>query len=68
MDKTLLDSNDASQPRVNVERPAPSPMPPPSTPEGGGPSSVSDRQPSTPKTEHGENHFNATQFHLFKIK
>ncbi|KAF4532541.1 hypothetical protein B566_EDAN010833 [Ephemera danica] len=53
MDKSLLDSSDASQSRgANMERPAPSPMPPPSTPDGNNSqSSISDRQPTTPKTD-----------------
>ncbi|XP_059483783.1 mediator of RNA polymerase II transcription subunit 13-like isoform X2 [Neocloeon triangulifer] len=52
MDKTLF--NDASQPKTSVEMPTPSPMPPPSTPEGASQGSSSDRQPSTPKTDHGD--------------
>jgi hypothetical protein len=53
MDKTLL--NDATQPKAGVERPTPSPMPPPTTPEGVSQgASSADRQPTTPKTENGK--------------
>lgn len=45
MDKTLLDP-----PQESGEKAAPSPMPPPSTPEGSG---VQEKAPNTPKSEQG---------------
>lgn len=50
MDKSLLDPPDSSDKGGVVERPAPSPMPPPSTPDN---SQSSEKAPSTPKNEQG---------------
>lgn len=48
MDKTLLD------PPESQDKPAPSPMPPPSTPDNSQSSSLpGDKAPSTPKNEQG---------------
>jgi len=53
LDKTLLDPPEGSQPpRVTVDRPLPSPMPPPSTPESNQ-GQIPDKAPSTPKSDHG---------------
>jgi mediator of RNA polymerase II transcription subunit 13 len=46
MDKTLLDP-----PQESGDKPTPSPMPPPSTPDGGGQAVGADKAPSTPKSE-----------------
>lgn len=48
MDKTLLD------PPETTDKSAPSPMPPPSTPENGQSVSSSDKAPSTPKSDQGK--------------
>lgn len=48
MDKTLLD------PPESQDKPAPSPMPPPSTPENSQSSMSGDKAPSTPKNEQGD--------------
>lgn len=47
MDKTLLDP-----PQETSDRPTPSPMPPPSTPDSAG--GASEKAPSTPKSEQGK--------------
>lgn len=47
MDKTLLD------PPESQDKPAPSPMPPPSTPDNSQSSLPGDKAPSTPKNEPG---------------
>jgi mediator of RNA polymerase II transcription subunit 13 len=49
MDKTLLDP-----PQESGDKPTPSPMPPPSTPDGGGQAVGADKAPSTPKSEQGK--------------
>lgn len=48
MDKTLLDPPEGSKP--STDRPIPSPMPPPSTPDNSQ-GQVPEKAPSTPKSE-----------------
>lgn len=51
MDKSLLDPPESTD-KPMMERPTPSPMPPPSTPDNS--QSSADKAPSTPKNDQGK--------------